>query len=52
MADTKQKTFKIPMELAVEFEVYAKRTQTKEVELAIKYIRDGLRRDINQTTLD
>jgi hypothetical protein len=52
MADTKQKSFKIPTELAIEFEVQAKRTQTKEVDLAIRYIREGLKRDVNQTTLD
>ena len=52
MVDTKQKTFRIPTELAIEFEVHAKKTQTKEVDLIMKYIRECLKRDSNQTTLD
>ena len=52
MADTKQKAFKIPTDLAIDFEVQAKRLQIKEVDLAVKYIEEGLRRDHNQTTLD
>ncbi len=52
MADTKQKTFRIPTELAIDFEVHAKKTQTKEVDLIIRYIKEGLKRESNQTTLD
>ena len=52
MPSTKQKTFRIPEELAIEFEVHARKTQTKEVDLIMRYIREGLRRDSNQTTLD
>lgn len=52
MADAKRKTFKIPIDLVVEFEVQAKKLQVTEGELAIRYIKDGLRKDKNQTTLD
>ena len=52
MPNTKQKSFRISEELAIEFEVHARKTQTKEVDLIMKYIREGLKRDSNQTTLD
>ena len=52
MPNTKQKSFRISEELAIEFEVHARKTQTKEVDLITRYIREGLQRDSNQTTLD
>ncbi len=52
MPNTKQKSFKISEELAIEFEVHARKTQTKEVDLITRYIQEGLKRDSNQTTLD
>ena len=52
MVDEKRKTFKFPIELAIEFEVQAKKIQSTEAELAMRYIEEGLRRDKNQTTLD
>lgn len=52
MPNTKQKTFRISEELAIDFEVHARRTQTKEVDLITRYIIEGLQRDSNQTTLD
>ena len=33
MPNTKQKSFRISEELAIEFEVHARKTQTKEVDL-------------------
>ena len=52
MPNTKQKSFRISEELAIEFEVHARKTQTKEVDLITRYITEGLKRDSNQTTLD
>ena len=52
MPSTKQKSFRISEELAIEFEVHARKTQTKEVDLITRYIQEGLQRDSNQTTLD
>ena len=52
MPNTKQKSFRISEELAIEFEVHARKTQTKEVDLITRYIEEGLKRDSNQTTLD
>ncbi len=52
MPNTKQKSFRISEELAIEFEVHARKTQTKEVDLITRYIQEGLKRDSNQTTLD
>ena len=43
MPNTKQKSFRISEELAIEFEVHARKT---------RYITEGLKRDSNQTTLD
>ena len=52
MPNTKQKAFRISEDLAIEFEVHARKTQTKEVDLITRYIQEGLKRDSNQTTLD
>ena len=53
MPNTKQKSFRISEDLAIEFEVHARKTQkTKEVDLITRYIREGLKRDSNQATLD
>ncbi|WP_292747408.1 hypothetical protein [Methanobrevibacter sp.] len=52
---TKQKSFKISEDLAIEFEIQAKRSRTKEVDLITRYIQEGLERDQNedkQSTLD
>ncbi len=52
---TKQKSFKISEELAIEFEIQAKRSRTKEVDLITRYIKEGLERDQvdnKQATLD
>ncbi len=52
---TKQKSFKISEDLAIEFEIQAKRSRTKEVDLITRYIHEGLERDQNedkQSTLD
>ena len=49
---TKQKSFKLSEELAIEFEIQAKRSRTKEIDLITRYIEEGLQRDKNQTTLD
>ena len=52
---TKQKSFKISEDLAIEFEIQAKRSRTKEVDLITRYIQEGLKRDQadnNQATLD
>lgn len=45
MSDTKQKSFKIPLDLAIEFEVHARRTQTTGTKLIIRYIKEGLKHD-------
>ena len=52
MPNTKQKSFRISEDLAIEIEVHARKTQTKEVDLITRYIQEGLKRDSNQTTLD
>ena len=52
---TKQKSFKISEDLAIEFEIQAKRSRTKEVDLITRYIEEGLKRDQvdnKQATLD
>lgn len=49
---TKQKSWKLSEDLAIEFEIQAKRSRTKEVDLITRYIIEGLQRDKNQTTLD
>jgi hypothetical protein len=52
---TKQKSFKISEDLAIEFEIQAKRSRTKEVDLITRYIKEGLERDQvdnKQATLD
>lgn len=52
---TKQKSFKISEDLAIEFEIQAKRSRTKEVDLITRYIEEGLERDSRddkQSTFD
>jgi len=52
---TKQKSFKISEDLAIEFEIQAKRSRTKEVDVITRYIQEGLKRDQadnKQATLD
>lgn len=52
MSNNKQKSFRISEELAIEFEVHAKRTQTKEVDLITRYIIEGLERDNNHSSMN
>ena len=54
MPNVKQKAFRIDDDLALEFEIHAKKLRVKEVDLITRYIREGLDRDSNQiqTTLD
>lgn len=52
MPNVKQKAFRIDDDLALEFEIHAKKLRIKEVDLITRYIREGLDRDSNQTTLD
>ena len=52
---TKQKSWKLSEDLAIEFEIQAKRSRTTEINLITRYIEEGLARDKNskdQTTLD
>ena len=52
---TKQKSWKLDEDLAIEFEIQAKRSRSKEIDLITRYIKEGLERDKNskdQTTLD
>ena len=48
----KQKLFRLDDDLAYRLEVYAKQERTSENKLVSRYIEEGLRRDINQLTLD
>ena len=52
MANLKQKGFRIDEELAIEFEIHAKKLKISETELITRYIKDGMQRDENQTNLD
>lgn len=52
MSEFKKKFFRLDDELAYEFELQAKKLRTSEVKLVTRYIKEGLRRDENQTTLD
>lgn len=48
----KQKLFRLDDDLAYRLEVYARQQRKSENSLVSRYIEEGLRRDINQTTLD
>jgi len=48
----KKKYFRIDDELALRFELQAKKLRISEVKLISRYIEEGLRRDENQLTLD
>lgn len=48
----KRKTIRLDDELAYRLEVYAKTIRQSENSLVSRYIAEGLRRDINQSTLD
>ncbi len=48
----KQKLFRLSDDLAYRLEVYAKQRRTSENNLVSRYIEEGLRRDMNQLTLD
>lgn len=54
MPNVKQKAFRIDDDLALEFEIHARKLRVKEVDLIKRYIREGIDRDIKetQTTLD
>ena len=45
-------TYALENELAYEFELHAKKMKTSEVNLIKRYIKEGMRRDKGQTTLD
>ena len=48
MEATKQKSFRISEDLAMEFEIRAKKNKTTEIELITRYIKEGLERDENK----
>lgn len=48
----KRKTYRLDDGLAYRLEVYAKQKRTSENKLVSRYIEEGLRRDMNQLTLD
>ncbi len=48
----KRKTYRLDDDLAYRLEVYAKTIRQSENSLVSRYIEEGLRRDINQMTLD
>lgn len=48
----KQKNFKIREDLALDFEIHAKKLKTKEIDLITRYIEEGMQRDKGQTKLD
>lgn len=48
----KKKYFQLDEDLAYDFELQAKKLKTSEVKLVSRYIREGLKRDANQLTLD
>lgn len=50
--DEKMKTFRLKKKLAYEFELHAKKKHVSEVELARRYIKEGMMRDKNQTKLE
>lgn len=50
--DEKRKTLRLDRKLAIELEHYAVEKQVSEVSLMRRYVREGLRRDKGQTTLD
>lgn len=52
MATFKQKGFRIDEDLALEFEIQAKKLKISETALITRYIKDGLQRDANQSNLD
>lgn len=52
MDDTKHKGFRIDKNLALDFEIHAKKLKTSEVALITRYIKEGMQRDENQTNLD
>ena len=52
MSNIKDKHFRIDEDLAYKFEIHAKKSKTSEVKLITRYIKEGLMRDSNQTTLD
>ena len=45
MPNVKQKAFRINDDLALEFEIHAKKMRVKEVDLITRYIREGIDRD-------
>lgn len=52
MATLKQKGFRIDEDLAIEFEIHAKKLKISETELITRYIKDGMQKDANQSNLD
>ena len=50
--DEKKKCFRIDRKLAYELELFAVQKQVSEVSLVRRYIKEGLRHDKGQTTLD
>lgn len=52
MANTKHKGFRIDEQLALEFEIHAKKLKKSETALITRYIQEGMQRDENQSNLD
>lgn len=52
MATLKQKGFRIDEDLAMEFEIHAKKLKVSETELITRYIKDGMQKDDNQSNRD
>ena len=52
MSNIKDKHFRIDEDLAYKFEIHAKKLRISEVKLVTRYIKEGMMRDANQTTLD
>ena len=52
MANTKHKGFRIDEDLALDFEIHAKKLKTSETALITRYIKEGMQRDENQSNLD
>jgi hypothetical protein len=52
MANVKYKGFRIDEDLALDFEIRAKKLKISETELITRYIKYGLQRDENQSNLD
>lgn len=52
MVNTKHKGFRIDENLALKFEIHAKKLKKSETALITRYIKEGMQRDANQSNLD